>query len=337
MTTICFARLRGKIHYTEPLKDILDSFCFCIKKFIESNTQYNYTFYDMSFDKDIKPKKDLEALEKADIIVIPTEQEFHFHTPNYFHPKTLERSNDAVKAVLPFIDNKHVIILRSDRADDEELFVNRTFKDITIKKFSQIDEDEFEQGIHILKYHFIREHNNSVLFEEEFPQKKYDFCYWGSLKNKDIDGKNSGDVRHKILRTLSREEEIKSYWIGRYIGIQRDMKMSKMVDIIPIISSSRTTLCFNWKDDKAVTSRYHEAIAMYCIPLVCQNYDITNRMVVSDWQRCFTQEDIKNKIIESRDPAIFDDIYNEYKKKLVSKEEIVNEFCAKLTNLVESS
>ena len=336
MKTICFARLRGRIHYTEPLKDILDSFCYCMKIFMQNNPQYNYTFYDTSFDPNVKPSKNLDALKEADIIIIPTEQEFHYHTPNYFHPQTMKRSHEAVEKALPFIDGKHVIILRSDRADDEELFTTRTFKDIKLSKFSQIDEDEWDQGIHVLKYHFIREFQNTTLFEEEFPQKLYDFCYWGSLKNKDVDGKNSGDVRHKILRSLSRVEDVKSYWIGRYIGIKRDLKMSKMRDIIPIMKQSRATLCFNWKDPKAVTSRYHEAMATYTVPLVWDNYDSTNRMVIDDWQRCRTLEDVVDKIVECRDSSIFTKLYNEYESKLQTKDEIASQFVNKLSLLVEN-
>jgi hypothetical protein len=298
-----------------------------------SNPEYNYTFYNISFSPEIKPKKDLDAIKKADIIIIPTEQEFHFHTPNYFHPKTLEKSNNDVLSTLPYIADKHVVILRFDRADNEELFRTKTFKGINISKFDQIDEDDWSCGVHMLKYHYIRDNQNLSLFTD-YKNKKYDFSYWGSLKNKDIDGKNSGDIRHKILRGISKQSDLNCYWIGRYIGMQRDMKMSKMKDILPFLRSSGSTLCFNWKDPNALTARYNEAMATYQVPLVWENYDCTNRLVANEWQRCYSVEDVSKKIKECRDPNVFDEIYSTYKQKILNKNEIYNIFNSKLNSII---
>ena len=54
---------------------------------------------------------------------------------------------------------------------------------------------------------------------------------------------------------------------------------------------SRSTLCFNWIDPKATTSRYVEAVACGIIPFVWKNYDEDNLFVASDWQRVSSFEE----------------------------------------------
>ena len=53
------------------------------------------------------------------------------------------------------------------------------------------------------------------------------------------------------------------------------MKSRKMKELIRTLIKSKYTLCFNWKDNKATTSRYHESIACGVIPMVYKDYDST--------------------------------------------------------------
>ena len=40
------------------------------------------------------------------------------------------------------------------------------------------------------------------------------------------------------------------------------------------------------------------------IPLVWKNYDCDNRLVATDWQRCWSLEDIERKCLELRDESV---------------------------------
>jgi hypothetical protein len=333
---IAIARLRSQVKYVEPLEHILDSFYFLLKEFMNNNSQYNYTFYNISFDGS-RPKRDIEAIKKADIIIIPTENEFHYHITNYIHPKNLEKSNIAIENIKPFLQDKKIILLRSDRADSIELYRNFTFKDVNCE-IDVIDEIDFRGNVHILKHHFIKEHR---LVNCKYTRiKDYKFGYWGTDKRK-ISGKvDSGDNRHKILRAIDKNDNISTVFIGRFANIKRDFKMLPMRNVIWFINKSHTTLCFNWLDSKATTSRYHEAMACGCVPLVWDNYDSTNILVATDKQRCYSIDDVISKIdlfssdsIEKKE--LLDTINHKYYSQTIrSKESFIDEFNLLLNNKV---
>ena len=86
-------------------------------------------------------------------------------------------------------------------------------------------------------------------------------------------------------------------FIGRFSTVKRDMKPDTMRNIMPILNQSRYTLCFNWKDNTATTSRYHEALASGIIPMVFEDYDSTGILVKDDWQRVKSAEELDEKIM----------------------------------------
>ena len=177
---ITIARLRSGVNYKRPLDHIIDSFCYLLKRFQVKNTEFNYGVYNFGYDKAHRRKAD--DVPDSDIIIIPSENEFHYHIPNYIDPKNLEKSNTAIKEHFKDLKDKHIIIFRSDRGDDENLYRNYTFKDNPIRKVSILDETDIPGNIHQLKYHFIK---------EELPEndkRPYLFSYWGTEK------------RHKIYR-----------------------------------------------------------------------------------------------------------------------------------------
>ena len=93
--TICIARLRSRVKYVKPLEHICDSFYECLKQFVKNNeSEYNFTYYNFGFDKH-NPRNPSE-IEKADIIIIPSEAEFTYHTPGLVHTLDLKKSNDSV-------------------------------------------------------------------------------------------------------------------------------------------------------------------------------------------------------------------------------------------------
>lgn len=287
MTKICIARLRSGSNYTEPLCDIPDSFYELMKMYRDRHPEHEYLYYNFGYGQ--RPIRNNKAIQDADVIVIPSEAEFLYHVPGAIHTLDLKRSNERLDEIRPYFNGKKVLILRSDRRDDEELYATKLFPGLDIT-YTTIDEIDFGSNVHGMKYHFIKD--VPTLFEVE---KKYDFCYWGSDKRKTIDGKISGDQRHVILKQI-RKSNLRTMMIGRFHGIERDVRYSKLRDILQYLRASYTTLCFNWMDPKATTARYVEAIACGMIPFVWQDYDCTNTYHIEQWQRVNTFEEFVDKV-----------------------------------------
>ena len=324
---ITIARLRSGINYKGPLDHILDSFCHLYSQFQQKHTEYRYGYYNFGFNK--AHRRNPEHMSDSDVIVIPSENEFHYHTPNYIDPKNLEKSTTAIEEhILPYIKNKHIIILRSDRGDTAELYKEKVFKNIECK-ISILDEMDVKGGIHALKYHFIKDKIKDM-------DRPYDFSYWGTEKRKDINGKDSGDERHKILKDIQKGfGEFPTMFIGRFSTAKRDMKPTKgMRDLLPILNKTKYTLCFNWKDNKATTSRYHEALACGIVPMVWKDYDITGTLVKSDWQRVESARELYDKIQSEDYKSIYNNVHETYKKELLTMDEIYDSFESKLLKLI---
>ena len=327
---ITIARLRSGVNYKRPLDHIIDSFCYMLKRFQVKHDEFNYGVYNYGYDKAHRRKPD--DIPDSDIIIIPSENEFHYHIPNYIDPKNLEKSNTAIKEHFVDLKDKHIIILRSDRGDDENLYRNHTFKDNPIRKVSILDETDIPGNIHQLKYHFIK---------DELPEntnRPYLFTYWGTEKRRDVGGVDSGDQRHSILKQL--QEGMGRYhtrFIGRFSTVKRDMKPDSMRNILPILNQSQYTLCFNWKDNKATTSRYHEALASGIIPMVYKDYDSTGILVKDDWQRVESPEELDEKIMNTSYREKYNEIHNIYKKSLLTKDQIYDSFESKLLSIINEN
>ena len=327
---ITIARLRSGVNYKRPLDHIIDSFCYMLKRFQVKHDEFNYGVYNYGYDKAHRRKPD--DIPDSDIIIIPSENEFHYHIPNYIDPKNLEKSNTAIKEHFVDLKDKHIIILRSDRGDDENLYRNHTFKDNPIRKVSILDETDIPGNIHQLKYHFIK---------DELPEntnRPYLFTYWGTEKRRDVGGVDSGDQRHSILKQL--QEGMGRYhtrFIGRFSTVKRDMKPDSMRNILPILNQSQYTLCFNWKDNKATTSRYHEALASGIIPMVYGLYDSTGILVKDDWQRVESPEELDEKIMNTNYSKKYNEIHNIYKKSLLTKDQIYDSFESKLLSIINEN
>jgi len=327
---ITIARLRSGINYKRPLDHIMDSFYYLLKEFQIRHNEFDYGTYNYGYEKPNRRKPD--DIPDSDIIIIPTENEFHYHIPNYIDPKNLEKSNTAIKEHFVDLKDKHIIILRSDRGDDENLYRNHTFKDNPIRKVSILDETDIPGNIHQLKYHFIK---------DELPEntnRPYLFTYWGTEKRRDVGGIDSGDQRHSILKQL--QEGMGRYhtrFIGRFSTVKRDMKPDSMRNILPILNQSQYTLCFNWKDNKATTSRYHEALASGIIPMVYGLYDSTGILVKDNWQRVESPEELDEKIMNTNYREKYNQIHNIYKKSLLTKDQIYDSFESKLLSIINEN
>ena len=325
---ITIARLRSGINYKRPLDHIMDSFYYLLKEFQIRHNEFDYGTYNYGYEKPNRRKPD--DIPDSDIIIIPTENEFHYHIPNYIDPKNLEKSNTAIKEHFLDLKDKHIILMRNDRGDTESLYRNYTFKDKPIRKISILDEIDIPGNIHQLRYQFIK---------DEIPEnseRPFLFAYWGTDKRRDVGGVDSGDKRHTILKEIQNGMgRYLTRFIGRFSTVKRDMKSDSMRNILPILNQSKYTLCFNWKDNKATTSRYHEALASGIIPMVWKDYDSTDILVKDDWQRVSSPEELCKKIMNTDYNSKFKQIHDSFKQSLLTKEQIYDTFEEQLLNKIE--
>ncbi|MBI33583.1 MAG: hypothetical protein CMD98_06925 [Gammaproteobacteria bacterium] len=320
---ITIARLRSFVKYNGPLETVLDSFFENYVRFQRDNPQHNYRTYNVSFDGQ-QPKRIPENIEWADVIVIPSDSEFRYHGELQMNPKDLAKSQSHIERIAPFFKGKDVIMWRSDRGDTEELY--RSFLP-DIKSFQTIDEVDFSGNIHGMKYHFIQTLKNplSAIIGNE---KTTDFAYWGRMKH--------GNDREKTIRKIYRSK-LSTIMIGGFpSGIERQSKWIKDWKILyPMLEKARCTLCFNWIDQTATTSRYPEALSIGMIPFVWRDYDSNNTYNIEDYQRVETHDEFIRKALALRDDDTFERLKqryrNNYSKVLLSEDEYYNEFSSRMS------
>ncbi len=371
---IVITRLRNSEYYKgESLNHIVDSIYYLLNNYIEKNdTEWPYKFETHncslpSREKNRNTIRDYKRIEDADVLIIPSENEFSYNISGRMSNIMLGRGwcivQSLKESLLKNPKDRMVILITSDKADTVELYKN-VFHDVPNLKFYRIDESEFPGGLHHLKYLEIEKLNLNK------PKIK-DFGYWGTSKKLKVDydgervktpihdwydreawvkrkerilkgkgkkgvlsrymnlknpgeilpsykeqkkdgvihpdypgeprfyvnllkGKKSNDERHIILKNIF-DSDLTNNMIGYFDDFDYTHKFDKnMKNILPIISECKFTLCFNWPgQEEHLTSRYNEALACDVIPLVWQNYDCNNQLVLDDRQRMFSFEDIK--------------------------------------------
>jgi hypothetical protein len=324
---ITIARLRSFVKYNGPLETVLDSFFENYVKWMKANPQHEYKTYNVSFDN-TRPKRTPETIEWADVIVIPSDSEFRYHGELQMNPKDLAKSESHIELIKPFFKDKTVVMFRSDRGDTEELY--RSFLP-DIKNFYTIDEIDFSGNIHGMKYHFIQTLKNP-LADMIDTGKKIDWAYWGRMKH--------GNDREKTIRKIYRSE-LSTVMVGGFpSGVKRQAAWIKdWKELYPMLEPARSTLCFNWLDPNATTSRYPEALSIGLIPFVWQDYDINNTYNIDDWQRVEEFEELKDKILQLRDKDFFksklEKYRNNYKKVLLTEQEYFQQFSEMINEAIK--
>jgi len=328
---ICIARLRSNVQYRGPLETVLDSFFENYVDWMRDNPQHEYLTYNVSFDHR-RPKRTPDSIKEADVIVIASDSEFRYHGELQMNPKDLAKSESHMDEIRPYFENKTVIMWRSDRGDTEYLYRDETFKGINLKSFHTIDEIDFSGNIHGMKYHFISKLQSTSLIKDY--SKDTDFAYWGKMKPSE---KNE---REKTIRQIYRNDDISTMLIGGFpSGVVRQSKWIKDWNkLYPMIEPARTTLCFNWKDSTATTSRYPEALSVGIIPFVWKDYDINNTYKIDDFQRVSSFEQLKERILYLKDENIFNskltEFRNNYKKVLLSENEYFEQFSKMMNEII---
>ena len=195
-----------------------------------------------------------------------------------------------------------------------------------IENFTTIDEVDFSGNIHGMKYHFIQTLKNP-LADMMGTDKEIDFAYWGRMKH--------GNDREKTIRQIYRSE-LSTVMVGGFpSGVKRQAAWIKdWKELYPMLEPARCTLCFNWIDQTATTSRYPEALSIGMIPFVWRDYDSNNTYNIDDWQRVSSSEELVEKSILLREQSFFEnkleECRNNYKKVLLSQEEYFESFSNKM-------
>lgn len=319
---ITIARLRSNVKYNGPLETVLDSFFENYVKWMRANPQHKYDTYNVSFNQ-YRPERTPETIDWADVIVIPSDSEFRYHGELQMNPKDLAKSQSHIEKIAPFFEDKTVVMWRSDRGDTEELY--RSFLP-NIKNFVTIDETDFSGNIHGMKYHFIQTLKNP-LAEMIGTEKTIDFGYWGRMKH--------GNDREKTIRKIYRSE-LSTVMVGGFpSGVKRQSAWIKdWKELYPLLEPARCTLCFNWIDQTATTSRYPEALSIGMIPFVWQDYDSNNTYNIDSWQRITSPEELVEKSLLLRNQDFFEKKLEEYRtnysKVLLSQDNYFKLFSEKM-------
>ena len=319
---ITIARLRSNVKYNGPLETVLDSFFENYVRWMRANPQHKYDTYNVSFNQS-RPQRTPETIKWADTIVIPSDSEFRYHGELQMNPKDLAKSESHIEKIAPYFEGKNVIMFRSDRGDTEELY--RSFLP-GIKNFTTIDEVDFSGNIHGMKYHFIQTLKNP-LADMMGTEKTIDFAYWGRMKH--------GNDREKTIRKIYRSE-LSTVMVGGFpSGVKRQSAWIKdWKELYPLLEPARCTLCFNWIDQTATTSRYPEALSVGIIPFVWRDYDSTNTYMIDDWQRITSPEELVEKALLLRNQDFFEKKLEEfranYSKVLLSQDNYFELFSKKM-------
>ena len=328
---ITIARLRSNVKYNGPLETVLDSFFENYVKWMKKNPQHEFRTYNVSFDSS-RPKRTPENIEWADVIVIPSDSEFRYHGELQMNPKDLAKSESHMDIIRPHFEGKTVIMWRSDRGDTEQLYRNETLKGVNLKSFTTIDEIDFSGNIHGMKYHFIQSLKNPLadMFDDG---KIKDFGYWGRMKP------SEKNVREKTIRQIYRSE-LSTVLVGGFpSGVQRQSAWIKDWKVLyPMLEKCRATLCFNWLDPTATTSRYPEALSIGMIPFVWGDYDKNNTYNIDEWQRVSRFEDLEHRVKQLRNETLLTlkltEYRNNYKKVLLSEQEYFEMFSGMMNEVV---
>lgn len=324
--------------------------------------------------RDIKSIIDSDVL----VIPSENEFAYHIkgRMSNILLGRSWTRVQNIREALLDNPKPRKIILITSDKADTCELFEQRVFHDIPNLTFDRIDESEFPGGIHHLKFINLLDLKINKTKTKDFAywgtskKEKVDFTSeeievpikdWYDIKTNKLTqksntkenylkvrmniqllkGVSSKDERHTILDNINSDSDIVNNMIGYFDGFKYTHKFDKnMNKIFEYISECRATLCFNWPgQEEHLTSRYNEALGCDVIPLVWKNYDCNNQLVVDDWQRCYSFEDVKKKCLTLRDESIRLEKLNFIKEKYLEVTKPLSyyekEFNKKLINKLE--
>ena len=153
-------------------------------------------------------------------------------------------------------------------------------------------------------------------------EKTISFAYWGRMKH--------GHDREKTIRQIYRDKDISTVLVGGFpSGVKRQSAWIKdWRQLYPMLELARCTLCFNWLDPNATTSRYPEALSIGMVPFVWRDYDKNNTYNIDPWQRVETFEEFKEKVLSLKDncDSKVEEYRDNYKKVLLTEDQYYKQF-----------
>jgi|TARA_B100002003_G_C14099283_1_gene528691 hypothetical protein len=290
MKKICIISIRGSIVYDGMGSCVPDSICEVVKRWIqERDGKYDFSYHRVNLHGKKNPRRNLQAIKEADILLFISYSEFIYHIKNRIGGWEYRRSWNDLLDIREIInpDKQVVWLFSSDNRDDTELFEKYVFPDKPIKivmfdenlqspvwKRNGVDRKDWLGNVHSRKIDWIKSEYNKLKVK---PERTIDFIYWGSSKRLSVGGGNvgdemyrgygknktdyrkysitkgieSGDERHLYLKAIKKDKNINSYFIGSFKGdgFTSNEKWKPMKDILPLLFQSKITICFNWFDN----------------------------------------------------------------------------------------
>jgi len=326
---ICVASMRQKLHWYKDISCIQDAWFSCLQHYFKKK-KIKPIFYNVSWDESIRPKRDIESLKMANIIIIMSSNEFTFHNTGLVNPLHAQTMEIAIDKAKPHLRNKHILIISCDKMDTIALYKKYILKNARPKTINLISECDLPMTVQTIRYFDLANIKKSKI-------KKYDFVYWGAPKKKLPGGKQSGDARYDIIRRTLKDSEIKGFLAGNHFGSSKaDIKFNTdLSQIAGELTKGRATTCFQWPGHgDCLTARYHEALAFGIVPLVHKDYDIKGVLCKNSWQRFDGIDDLKEKLLELRKKAFFSDIFNSILKSYLKNIPSKNKQLSNASNLL---
>lgn len=317
---IAIARLRSQVRYDRPLQHIMDSFFHVLRCYVERHPEHEWLYYGFAWG-DGRPRYDVLSIAAAEVVIVPTEGEYIYHTPGFVNPLFGNKSHERTLGLMPHLQGKRVVLLRFDRRDDEDLFQRYTWPDCPID-YRTVDEVDFPLSINGLKARWLREARQTL-------PKQYDLVHYGTDKRKTVGGEPSGDSRHEHLRAVYKDPLLKALWIGK-LPFKPCLKWMTLEQMLPHLAASRATLCFNWRDSRAVTARYFEAVGAGVVPLVHRDYG-EGVLPIAGWQRFEEPGDVLRLLRDLRSKDRLPEVEKALWKVLPRTEVYEQEFDRQLT------
>lgn len=248
-------------------------------------------------------------IENADLVIWFTDREYRLHNGT-MGPLFVDKNNERLSEINSVVNGKPIIILSNEPADTLELFRDVVFT--SKPKLHYILESDFVPSIQDLRYYFFKEYlkcGNRFLDDKE---RQFDFCYYGSAKNKNNDGSKSTDERQEILRQIRKVLGKKSLYMGSIIPNSDRGYRNDSTELVGDFTNCNSTLCFVWPGRESfTTSRYQEALACGMVPLLWKTFDKNNTTGGDEWLRCYSVNDVIQKVALLKN--------NKFRKELIDK------------------
>ena len=328
MKKICYVSLRGSIVYDGMGSHTIDGLCEICKNWIEErNDKYEFSYHRVDFFGKKNPKRNLDSISQANVIVILSFKEFLYHIKGRVGGWEFRRSWNDLLDIRKLINPKKQVVwlFSSDNRDNVELYKNYVFPKIPIKiiPFDEnlrekwwsrngVERKDYLGNVYSLKLNWIKGEYDKWVKKHKGnpPPRKYDFIYWGSSKHITIGGKK---VKEKLYRGWGKEKyDYRDFTITEGIEsgddrgvLLREIKKDKTINslIIGIFKGEGFSADIKkWMDMKDVLPYLFQSKYSICFNWNDDGENLTSRLyecLGSGVQPILVGDYDKNKLIET--------------------------------------